>query len=374
MTAPAPTIDTSDIDAKFAEIDARLADHDARIAALEAGGTPTPEPPDPAEREVGVTEPTAANTGLNGSVGGTRSAHTGDLICQAGQTYEDIDVHKGHVVLAPGCVVRRVTATGRLSGGTYYSAIFWGSNAEGALVEDCVARPSKETARVSLNGFGWSGTGYTARWNDVSGVTDLAHGTGDDMTFEGNYCHDYSFWSVDPDQGGGWCHPDGIQVLGGNRVRIVGNSFVMNYDEELSEGVEELLAHPNYGQAWGGGFGNAITLTLNNPVKDWKVVDNWVRGGEVGLQMPKKSKGHDTGNDGEISGNRMSIATANVWNGGTAVHHFRTDQDTGNVVNNKPNVYLDTTERPTATPPQIAAGDTIPGAYGMRVKVWTYYA
>ena len=373
MTA-APTIDTGDIDAKFAEQDARLTDLETRVTALENTTPPEPPDPQPSDREIGVTEPTAGNTGLNGSTGGARTTHNGDLICQTDTVYEDIDVHNGHVILAPGCTVRRCTATGRLSGGTYYSAIYWGTNAEGALVEDSVARPTPDTARVSLNGFGWSGTGYTARWNDISGVTDLFHGTGPDMHIHANYTHDYRFDNHDPDQSNGWCHPDGVQVLGGENVDIWGNAFWMNYDPHLSVGVDELLANDDYAQAWGGGFGNVITLTLKNqPLKGFRVRANWLYGGEVQFQMPKQNKGYDTGNDGEISGNRVSVQKANRWHGGASAHHFRADSGTGNVTQNQPNVYLDTTDQPTTTV-KPAPGVTLPGTYGTALSVKTQYA
>jgi hypothetical protein len=361
---------TDALQAASAQIRAAFEGLDARVTALEGGTVPPPS-----GREIGVTEPTAANTGLNGSPGGPRSRQDGDLICQPDTTYEDIDVADGHVVLAPGCTVRRVTATGRaLDTGTYYSSIFWGADAEGALVEDCVARPTAATARVSLNGFGWSGTGYTAIWNDVSGVTDLFHGTGPGMMIYANYTHDYRFDAHDPDQSGGWCHPDGVQVLGGDRVEIIGNAFHMNYDPELSAGVDELLADPDYAQAWGGGFGNVITLTLKNqPLKGFRVRQNWMYGGEVQFQMPKQGKGYDTGNDGELSGNRVSVQKANRWHGGASAHHFRADSGTGNVVQNEPNVYLDTTDRPTVTV-QPAPGVTLPGTYGTTLSVKTQYA
>ena len=349
-----------DTTAAAADIRAAVAALDQRIQVLESEHTDKPGPVPPAQRTVGMTEPTAANTGLSGSPGGPRTKMTGDLVCQSGKTYEDIDVDKGHVILAPGCTVRRVTATGRLSGGTYYSGIFFGSNAEGALVEDCVARPSAATARVSLNGFGWSGKGYTARWNDISGVTDLFHGTGDGMKIHANYCHDYRFDPVDPDQSGGWCHPDFVQCLGGADLEIWGNSSWMNYDPVLSVGVDKLFANAWYTKAWGGGYGNGVTLTFSANIKRWKMIQNWLRGGEVGLQLPIRGRGFDTGNDGEIWGNRVFVSTANAWHSSAQRHHFRQDTGTGLVTTdvNKPNIDMET-------------GLVLPGPYQPKMSIRT---
>jgi hypothetical protein len=85
-----------------------------------------------------------------------------------------------------------------------------------------------------------------------------------------------------------------------------------------------------------------------------------MRGGEVQLQMPKKAKGFDTGNNGEIWGNRVYVDTCNAWHGGTSStskHHFRQDVGTGLVLTdpNRPNIKAeDGTVLPGTYQPQLS--------------------
>ena len=90
------------------------------------------------------------------------------------------------------------------------------------LIQDSEVYPSQPS--VKLDGI--KGAGFTARRVEVHGGVDNIKVHGSDVLIESSYLHDQDYYASDPLQGGGPTHNDALQLLGGNNVRVVGNTLL----------------------------------------------------------------------------------------------------------------------------------------------------
>lgn len=238
----------------------------------------------------GTYKPTSANTGvITGTVLTAHNTSYSDLIITTdGTVLENLDIYGDIKVRARNVVIRNC----RLRGGKHIP----GSNTgivdanSGAcynlLVEDCTIIPD----RPNYYRDGIVGHEYTARrnrikrTNDGLGIFNKPGGSVQaNVTAEGNYINELTWWSYDPAHSDG-THNDGIQVQGGENIRIVGNTVVGSV-------VAGAGSSPNPRGAHGG-----CTIMLQQNVAKLAnvlVEKNWVDDGQTSINIAVGSKYSD---------------------------------------------------------------------------------
>jgi hypothetical protein len=166
----------------------------------------------------------------------------GDVTLTGNQSLKDTIVHGRVLVKGTNNVVENNIVTGRTSSGytsgTWLVDTQWATN---AVVRYNTIQAVKTSAYV--NGVGLRNV--TVERNDISQVIDgvdvspATSGGSANMTITGNYIHDLMFYGNDPTHGvtrtplsytgpwanKPWSHDDGIQIMSGNGVKIVGNTI-----------------------------------------------------------------------------------------------------------------------------------------------------
>jgi hypothetical protein len=100
--------------------------------------------------------------------------------------------------------------------------------------------------------------------------------------------------------------------MGGAGLEVIGNS-IQCYNSHTVGTPQTLLnnGYPSYNHV------NAVTLTPKySHIAGFKFTDNWLEGGDILLQMPRKGTGYDTGNNGDIARNRCGAdqhPTSSGW-------------------------------------------------------------
>src|SRR5665213_2445413 len=118
---------------------------------------------------------------------------------------------------------------------------------------------------VQIDGIkGWN---YTALRLDIHGTTDGAKMYGPNATIENSYIHGLVTYAHDPDQGGKQSHNDGVQILSGTNLKIIGNTIE-------------------------GGSNTALMITQDHGTTNNVVFNNnWVSGGTCSVNMTPKPLG-----------------------------------------------------------------------------------
>lgn len=161
------------------------------------------------------------------------------------------------------------------------------------LAEFCTVRPSVRT----VEHYGPCGAGFTWRRCDITGVVDGFHVNGINgvtmkARLEGSHVHDLPTYAVDPRQGGGVSHNDGVQAFGLLELDLVGNrvdggqtSAVLI--QQQSGAYRRVLVDSN----WLYGKQDAGTSALNasengrGPINNFTVTNNRF-GGKTYSQLP----------------------------------------------------------------------------------------
>ena len=249
---------------------------------------------------LGTTKPDSTNTGV--AAGSKLTVLNGDLNMVAGQTYQNLDIH-GFVNGAPNARLINSRVRGRGTGYIKAGLINGTASTAGMRVSRCTLNP--DNARYFLNGF--DGSNCIIEQCDISNVVDAIHSTGNNTKAWGNYIHDFSFFdgstgtdhksdAVHP----GWTHNDAIQAMGGTGMEFIGNNVQCYFS--LTSGTPATALNGGYPNR---NYCNGITITpKSGVVTGFKVCQNWLEGGDVLLQIPAQGAGYDSGNNGEISGNR----------------------------------------------------------------------
>ena len=192
----------------------------ASTIAVQAAATP------------GSYKPTASNTGV--PAGKTLKPYNtsgADLvITKDGTVLDGLDIYGDIKVRAKNVTIKN----SRLRGGKGIPKNNTGivdstnSNVSNLVIQDNTIIPD----RASYYRDGIVGHDYKALRNHIQGTNDglgIFNRPGGpataNVTAEGNYIHDLTFWSNDPAHRDG-THNDGIQVQGGQNIRIVGNNIV----------------------------------------------------------------------------------------------------------------------------------------------------
>ncbi len=146
------------------------------------------------------------------------------------------------------------------------------------LVQDSTIIPD----RPSYYRDGIVGHDYTARRNHIQGSNDglgIFNRPGGpaaaNVTAEANYIHSLTYFSYDPAHRDG-THNDGIQVQGGENIRIVGNNVIANSKPGPGSAANPRGTHAGIG----------IMLQQNvAKLRNVVVQDNWVDDGQTSINI-----------------------------------------------------------------------------------------
>ncbi len=142
-------------------------------------------------------------------------------ITTPGAVYDRLDIHGFVTVKAPGARITRSIVRGGVATGNIGLVTNTTPSATGFVISDSELVP--EHPSVWLDAL--KGSNYTALRVDAHGTVDTAKVYGDNVRIEASWLHDTRYYPSDPNQGGGPTHNDGVQVLGGRNIRILGNTI-----------------------------------------------------------------------------------------------------------------------------------------------------
>ena len=202
------------------------------------------------------------------------------VITQDGTVLDGLEIYGDVKVRARDVTIRN----SRLHGGPGIPASNTGiidATGDGVVnlvVEDNTIIPD----RPSYYRDGIVGHDYTARRNHIQGTNDglgifnrPGGPPGANVTAEGNYIHSLTFWSNDPAHSDG-THNDGIQVQGGENIRIAGNTIVASARPGRGSGPSPRGPHAGIG----------IMLQQNVARLGNVVVErNWVDDGQTSINI-----------------------------------------------------------------------------------------
>ncbi len=248
----------------------------------------------------GVVRPDAGNTGVPS--GTALTPYYGNLTIRTpGARYDALDVHGFVTIQAPDVKITRSVIRGGVATTNIGLVTNYTPTATNFVLEDSELVP--EYPSVWLDAI--KGANYTARRVNAHGTTDLVKVHGDNVRVESSWLHDTVYRASDPNQGGGPTHNDGVQVLGGKNIHILGNSI-------------------------SGASNAALQVTQDySETTDLEFSRNWADGGKCTVNLANKPLPSMTGisaagnrfgrntlyDDCAIISSRMTtlLAAGNVW-------------------------------------------------------------
>jgi Right handed beta helix region len=207
-------------------------------------------------------QPGPDNTGV--PAGTALKEMDGNLtITTAGATYSGLDIHGFVSVQAPNVTIKDSIIRGGVAPSDIGLVTVTDSSATNFLIEDSELVPMDPSVQID----GIKGWNYTALRVDIHGTTDGAKMYGPNATIEDSYIHGLVTYAHDPDQGGKQSHNDGVQILSGTNLKIIGNTIE-------------------------GGSNTALMITQDHGATSDVVFDNnWVSGGTCSVNMTPKPLG-----------------------------------------------------------------------------------
>lgn len=249
---------------------------------VEPVAAPQPVAADRSGLVPGTYQPSAETTGVPaGTVLTPYNTSGADLvITQDGTVLDGLEIFGDIKVRAANVTIKN----SRLHGGTHIPGGNTGiidansSAVSNLVVQDNTIIPD----RPSYYRDGIVGHDYTARRNHIQRTNDglgIFNRPGGpaaaNVTAEANYIHSLTYWSSDPAHSDG-THNDGIQVQGGENIRLAGNNVVAN--AVLGEG-----SGPN---PRGDHAGIGIMLQQNvAKLANVVVESNWVDDGQTSINI-----------------------------------------------------------------------------------------
>jgi hypothetical protein len=204
-------------------------------------------------------QPGPTNTGVPAGTVLTQR-HSNLVITTPGATYDALDVHGFVTIKAPNVTITRSIIRGGIATGNNPGLVTASDPAATNFrLVDSELLP--EFPSVYIDGM--RGGNYTLLRDNVHGTVDGAKIIGDNVTIQSSWLHDTVSYPQDPSQNNGPTHNDGVQVLSGSRVRIVGNTIGggSNSALQVTQGngvVSDLWFNGNWAD------GGACTVNINN--------------------------------------------------------------------------------------------------------------
>ena len=222
-----------------------------------------PSPAPAALLAPGTVKPDAGNTGVPS--GTPLRVVVGDMeVTTAGAVIDGIDLRGFLRVKAPNVTVTRSIIRGgpavRVEGVVTVSPA-----ATNFVIQDSEVYPSSPS--VMLDGI--KGGNFTARRVHVHGGVDNIKVHGSNVLIEASYLHHQDYYASDPLQRGGPTHNDALQILGGDRISVVGNTLVSHRDLNAAVQVTQDFA----------------------PITRLELLKNWIDGGGCSVNINHKKLG-----------------------------------------------------------------------------------
>jgi hypothetical protein len=198
------------------------------IEISQAAPTTTTAPTNPIPKDPAPVTPTApgkvkpgpGNTGVPAGV--TLKTVYGDLdITTAGTTIDGEDIHGFVEIEAPNVTIKNSIIRGGVATSDIGLVQDTDNSATNFLIEDTELVPAYPSVYIDAI-KGWN---YTALRINAHGTTDTAKVYGNNVLIEDSWLHDTVQRAHDPDQNNGPSHNDGVQVLSGSNIRILGNNI-----------------------------------------------------------------------------------------------------------------------------------------------------
>jgi hypothetical protein len=166
-------------------------------------------------------QPNADNTGV--PAGTVLTVYNGDLtITTAGATYSGLDIHGYLRIQAPNVTVKNSIIRGGTGNNGLGIVSDVSNTATNFLLEDSEVVPQYPV--VNLDDVkGWN---YTLLRDNIHGSVDGLKMYGDNATVQDSYIHDLVTYAHDPAQNNGPSHSDGVQILSGTNLKVIGNTIV----------------------------------------------------------------------------------------------------------------------------------------------------
>jgi hypothetical protein len=258
---------------------------------------------------IGSYQPSASTTGVPAGTALKPYNTTGaDLvITQDGTVLSGLDIYGDIKVRAKNVTIQN----SRLHGGKAIPKSNTGVvDANSAAVVNLVVQDSTIIPdSPSYYRDGIVGHDYTARRNHIQGSNDglgIFNRPGGpvaaNVTAEGNYIHGLTYFSNDPAHSDG-THNDGIQVQGGENIRLVGNNVVANSTPGAGSAPNPRGTHA----------GTGIILQQNVAKLANVVVDkNWVDDGQTSINIDNGKYSNITVT---LSGNKLGRNQFDFGNG-----------------------------------------------------------
>jgi hypothetical protein len=228
------------------------------------GGTVAPPPAPPVV--LSGDQPGPGNTGV--PAGTALTVMNGNLtITTAGATYSGLDIHGFVKVEAPNVTIKDSIIRGGVAPSDIGLVNDTDDSATNFLIEDSELVPMDPSVQID----GIKGWNYTALRVDIHGTTDGAKMYGPNATIEDSYIHGLVTYAHDPDHGGGESHNDGVQILSGTNLKIIGNTIE-------------------------GGSNTALMITQDHgTTSNVMFANNWVSGGACSINMTPEPLGSLSG-------------------------------------------------------------------------------
>ena len=207
--------------------------------------------------------PTAASTGV--PVGAALTRHNGDLVVTTpGTRVDGMDIRGFLRIKAANVSVTNTIVRGRPVDGKRGLLT---STAPGVTIRNVTLAPT--TPSPYLDGLrGW---GFTADRVEIRDIVDSAHVYGNDVTIRNSWLHHNRHYTNDPNQGGRPSHDDGVQILGGSRITLTGNSIT-------------------------GAYNAAVQITQDyDHARAIRITGNWLGYGGCTVNVAQKDRGPITG-------------------------------------------------------------------------------
>jgi len=243
-----------------------------------------------------AVKPSSATTGVPAGTSLTR--HNGDIVVTTPGTILDaLDIYGFVKIRAANVTVKRCRVRGSGPGTNNTGLVDCNNaNVRNALIQDCLLVPDHPSVWMD----GVIGKEYTARRCNVYNTVDgfgaynaSNRSAPTNVTIDGCYIHDLSYFSKDPNHGNGPTHNDAIQIQGGANIKILGNNIQTFMS--TTAGTHNYL-YRNCGQ---GVFAQPNLA----PVTGCAITGNWLDGGDSNIHVVRG--GLSSMKFGSVSGNRF---------------------------------------------------------------------
>jgi|SRR5450432_1010274 len=195
------------------------------VAGSGAGGVPIAGT-DGGTRPCPGAKPDATNTGVPAGV--TLTVVNQDVtVAQDNTTIDAQDIHGFLIIQASHVHVTRSIVRGRATDSN--AGVINVKSGTDVVIEDTEIAVASPSATVD----GMWGQNFIARRMNIHGGVDGMKADSNDSV-ECSYIHDLASFASDPNQGGGPTHNDGIQILSGTGIHIVGNQLVAAMDQNAA--------------------------------------------------------------------------------------------------------------------------------------------